>query len=182
MTTTKKLQIGVIGYAGAEEYPSAKTPLEDVYQVAERVGFLLAERDVIVVTGGQGGVMESAARGAKQARGLTVGVVNGRQRFRSNQFTDIEILTGMAAAGFDEFLLVTMCDALITIGGGAGTLEEIVIAYRNKKPIIALAGTGGWADKTIEKYLDERETIKVESAQTPEEAVEKAINLVKKTL
>jgi len=180
MNTTKKLQIGVIGYAGIEEYPKEKAPKKEIYDAAERVGFLLAEKGAIVVTGGKGGVMESAAIGAKKANGITVGIIKGSQRFRSNNFTDVEILTGMVADGFDEFMLVTMCDVLITIGGGAGTLEEVVIAYRNKKPIIALEKTGGWADKTIEKYLDERETIKVESAKTPEEAVEKAIKLAKK--
>lgn len=176
----KKLQIGVIGYAGIEEYPEAKAPQKNIYKAAERVGFLLARKGATVVTGGKGGVMEFAARGARKANGITVGVIKGSQRFRSNNFTEVEILTGMAADGFDEFVLVTMCDALITIGGGAGTLEEIVIAYRNKKPIIALEKTGGWADKTIEKYLDQRETIKIESAKTPEEAVEKAIKLANK--
>ncbi len=180
MKITKKLQIGVIGYAGIEEYPKDKAPQENIYKAAERVGFLLAEKGVIVVTGGKGGVMESAAIGAKKANGITVGVIKGNQRFRSNNFTDVEILSGMAADGFDEFLLVNMCDVLITIGGGAGTFEEIVIAYRNKKPIIALEKTGGWADKTIGKFLDERETIKVESARTPEEAVKKAIEFAKK--
>lgn len=180
MKTTKKLQIGVIGYAGIEEYPTDKAPQKSIYKAAERVGFLLAEKGVIVVTGGKGGVMESAAIGAKKANGITVGVIKGNQRFRSNNFTDVEILSGMVADGFDEFLLVNMCDVLITIGGGAGTLEEIVIAYRNKKPIIALEKTGGWADKTVGKYLDERETVKVDSVKTPEEAVEKAIKLAKK--
>jgi uncharacterized protein (TIGR00725 family) len=124
--------------------------------------------------------MEFAARGARQAHGITVGVIKGSQRFCSNDFTEVEILSGMVADGFDEFLLVNMCDALITIGGGEGTLEEIVIAYRNKKPIVALEKMGGWADKTMETFLDERETVKVESAKTPEEAVEKAIRLAKK--
>ncbi|MBI4093319.1 MAG: TIGR00725 family protein [Candidatus Kerfeldbacteria bacterium] len=172
---SRKIQIGVIGYAGAVEYPKDKAPKQSIYEDAERVGFLLAEKGVIVVTGGKSGVMESAARGARKANGITVGVIKGNQRFRSNDFTDVEVVTGMTADGFDEFMLVTMCDALITIGGGAGTLEEVVIAYRNKKPVIALEKTGGWADKTSETYLDERETIKIEPATTPEEAVEKAI-------
>ena len=180
MKNSKKLQIGVIGYAGIEEYPKDKAPKKEIYKAAEQVGFLLAKKGVIVVTGGKGGIMESAAIGAKKAKGITVGVIKGNQRFRSNNFTDVEILSGMAADGFDEFLLVNMCDVLITIGGGAGTLEEIVIAYRNKKPIIALEKTGGWTDKTIGKFLDERETIKVESARTPEEAVKKAIGFAKK--
>ncbi|MFM2331075.1 MAG: hypothetical protein RLZZ26_582 [Candidatus Parcubacteria bacterium] len=180
MNITKKLQIGVIGYAGVEEYPKGKTPKTEIYKAAEQVGFLLARKGAIVVTGGKGGVMESAAKGAKKARGTTVGVIKGNKRFRSNSFTDVEILTGMVADGFDEFMLVTMCDVLITIGGGAGTLEEITIAYRNKKPIIALEKTGGWADKSIGEYLDERGTVKVFAAKTPEEAVNKAIELAKK--
>ena len=180
MKNSKKLQIGVIGYADVEEYPKENTPDEEIYKFAEQIGFLLAKNGATVVTGGKGGVMESAAFGAKKANGTTIGVIKGKQRFCSNEFTDMEVLTGMIADGFDEFILVMMCDALIVVGGGAGTLEEIVIAYRNKKPVVALEKTGGWADKTILEYLDERKTIKVEPAQTPEEAVEKAIELAKK--
>ncbi len=180
MKSLKKLQIGVIGYAGIEEYSKIKAPKQEIYKMAEQVGFLLAQKGVIVITGGKGGVMESAALGAKNANGTTIGIVKGRQRFTSNDFIDIEVLTGMAADGFDEFMLVMMCDAVITIGGGAGTLEEIAIAYRNKKPIIALEKTGGWADKTILDCLDERETIKVVATKTPQEAVQKAIELAQK--
>ena len=180
MKSSKKLQIGVIGYAGTEEYPKRRAPKKEIYDAAEQVGFLLAKKGMTVVTGGQGGVMESAAKGAKKANGITVGVIKGKQRFRSNNFTDIEILTGMAADGFDEFMLVMMCDALIVIGGGAGTLEEITIAYRNKKPIIALEKTGGWADKTVAEYLDERKIVKVQSLKTPQEAVKTAIKLAEK--
>lgn len=180
MKNIKKLQIGVIGYAGIDEYPKKKAPKEEIYKTAERVGFLLAENGVIVVTGGKGGIMESAATGAKRANGTTVGVIKGNQRFCSNNFIDVEILTGMTADGFDEFMLVMMCDVLITIGGGAGTLEEIAIAYRNKKPIIALEKTGGWADKTTLGYLDERKTVKVLAFKSPEEAVKNAIKIAKK--
>ncbi len=174
----RKLQIGVIGYAGKEEYPKEKAPEQKIYELAEKVGFLLAEREATVVTGGKSGVMESAASGAQRANGITVGVTKGNKRFSSNSFTEVEVLTGMAADGFDEFILVTMCDAFIVIGGGAGTLEEIIIAYRNKKPVVVLEGTGGWSDKVAGTYLDEREKIRIESAATPEEAVRKAIESV----
>lgn len=174
----RKLQIGVIGYAGQTEYPSNSIK-KDIYKIAEAIGFLVAQKGAVVVTGGKGGVMESAASGARNADGVTVGVIKGKKRFESNKFTDIEVLTGMESDGFDEFVLVSMCDALIVLGGGAGTLEEITIAYRNKKPMIAVRGTGGWADKMVGNYLDERKIIKIESASTPEEAVEKAFSLIK---
>ena len=65
------MQVGVVGFGGAEEYPRDKAPKESVYKAAERVGFLMAQKGVIVVTGGKGGVMESAARGARKAKGIT---------------------------------------------------------------------------------------------------------------
>jgi uncharacterized protein (TIGR00725 family) len=173
----RKLQIGVIGWAGAQEYPADKVPAQADYVAAEKVGSLLARNGACVVTGGKSGVMESAARGAQAANGLTVGVVKGNKRFTSNQFTDVEILTGMAADGLDELMLVLMCDALIVVGGGAGTLQEIAIAYRNEKPTIALKNTGGWAQKVADTFLDERERVKVRLAKTPTEAVELAIRL-----
>lgn len=170
----------MIGYAGIEEYPQKKAPKAEIYKAAKWAGFLLAKKGAVVVTGGKGGVMKFASVGAKKANGTTVGVIKGNRRFRSNNFTDVEILTGMAADGFDEFMLVMMCDAVIVIGGGAGTLEEIAIAYRNKKPIIALEKTGGWADKTIQGCLDERRTIKVCAVKSAEEAVDKALELARK--
>jgi uncharacterized protein (TIGR00725 family) len=175
MKGTKRYQIGVIGPAGPEEYKAGKKPAKKVYKMSERVGKLLAEAGAIVVTGGKSGVMESAARGAKERGGLTVGVVKGAQRFTSNAFTDIEVVSGMAADGFDEFLVVAMCDALIVLGGGAGTLEEIVIAYRNKKPIIAIEGTGGWAKKVAGTFLDERKRVRVQTARDADDAVRKVL-------
>lgn len=146
-----------------------------VYKLAEEVGFLLGKAGAVVVTGGKSGVMESAARGAKKAGGTTVGVVKGKQRLTSNDYTDVEVLSGMSADGMDELLIVTMCDALIVVGGGAGTLEEISIAYRNKKPVVALSKTGGWAAKVASQYLDERKLVKILVAKTPVDAVKKAI-------
>jgi len=66
-------------------------------------------------------VMEAAARGAKRSGGVTVGVIKGEDRYKSNDFTDVEVVSGMSADGFDEFLIVAMCDGLIALGGGAGT-------------------------------------------------------------
>jgi uncharacterized protein (TIGR00725 family) len=178
----KTLQISVIGSAGAEEYPQNQgTKLENLI-LAEEVGKLLAKNGCTVINGGKGGIMEAASRGAKEAGGRTVGIISGTKRLQSNNFTDIEVLTGSNAAGLDEFLLVLMSDALIVIGGGAGTLEEITIAYRNKKPIIAINNTNGWADSLAGKFLDERKTIKIEEAENAKNAVAKAIRIAKNNL
>lgn len=168
----KRFQIGVICPAGPEEYPKGMAPKDAVYEACEIVGKLLARRGVIVVTGGKSGGMEAAARGAKSEGGLTVGVISGGERFTSNSFTDVEFVSSASLAGLDEFFLVSMCDGIIAVGGGAGTLEELTIAYRNKKPIVLLRGSGGWADRLSEPYLDERRLIEAHFANTPEEAVE----------
>lgn len=174
----RKLQIAVIGSAAQSEYGSKGGASPRMEKAAEKIGFLLAKRGVIVVTGGKGGIMEAAARGAKRAGGTTVGIVKGNQRNVANSFTDVEVITGMKADGLDELFLVLMSDALIVLGGGAGTLQEIAIAYRNKKPIIVLDGMNGWGDKLAGKFVDERQLIKLIQVDTPEEAVKEACSLV----
>ncbi|MFA5107118.1 MAG: TIGR00725 family protein [Patescibacteria group bacterium] len=171
----KRLQIGVIGFSGPEEFPSLIKTGTKLFAAAEQVGRLLAQKNCIVITGGKTGVMEAAARGARTAGGLTVGVICGTQRRSSNAYTDVEVLTGMSAVGLDELLLILMCDALISIGGGAGTLEEITLAYRNKKPVVALRNYGGWTDRTAGTFLDERQTIRIDTADSPVKAVEKIL-------
>lgn len=176
----KKNQVGLIGSAGDDNYGKTKGASIAMMLEAEKIGYLLAKNNIILITGGKSGVMEAAAKGAKTANGQTIGIIKGIKRFTSNDYTDIEILSGMDADGFDELLLVNMCDAIIAIGGGAGTLEEIAIAYRNKKPIVALTSQAGWAKKLAGKFLDKRNIIKIETANNAEIAVKKILQLLKK--
>src|SRR4030042_3053980 len=178
----KKIQIGIVGSAGDDDYGGALGASKSMMDDAEEIGYLLAKNGAMIVTGGKSGIMEAGARGAKKAGGYTVGVVKGSRRFTSNKYTDIEVISGMEADGFDEFLLVNMCDALIVIGGGAGTLEEIAIAYRNKKPIVALTPHHGWAKELAGKYLDDRNTVEIKTAKSAKEAVEKIFKLTMKSL
>lgn len=175
----KKLQIGVLGWAGKEEYPVGNGPTNKELEMAKNVGSLLAKTGAIIITGGKGGIMEYAARGAKKSNGTTIGVIAG-PRGTSNKWTDIEIITGSKIAGLDEVFIPLMCDAVIVIGGGVGTLQEISVCYRNKIPIIVMKNTFGWASKILkETYLDSRKTVKIISAKNPKDAVEKAIKQAK---
>lgn len=175
----KKLQIGVLGWAGIEEYPASTGPTEKELELAEAVGMLLAKEGATVVTGGKGGIMTYAARGAKKEGGTTIGVITG-PRGTSNDWTDIEIVTGAKTAGYDEVLIPLMCDAVIVLGGGAGTLQEICVCYRNRVPIIIISETAGWVLKLAETiYLDERKTVPIVSVKTADEAVTQAISLSK---
>ena len=90
---------------------------------------------------------------------------------------DIIIASGMERGGGREFTLVLSCDAIIALSGGSGTLTEIAIAYQDNIPVVVLAGTGGWANKLANQYLDDRKRILIRSADTPSAAVAIAIEL-----
>lgn len=165
----KKKQIAVIGSAGPEEYPGKK-PSNQLYKVAYEIGQQLAENNATVVCGGKGGIMESVCKGAKSKSGMTVGVVSGNKRGTSNKYVDVEVVSGFTNFG-EEGLIISMADAVIVLGGGAGTLQEIALAYRGKKKIVAINGIGGWGDTLAGKYVDERKNVLIESVKTVEEAV-----------
>ncbi|MBO8126788.1 MAG: TIGR00725 family protein [Firmicutes bacterium] len=172
-----KLRIGVIGQSSRGPLPMAPGLMEK----AEKVGAEIAKRGAVLLCGGRCGVMEAACKGAKANGGITVGIMPGEGTDDCNPYVDIPICTGM---GLDtrSAILVKSCDALIMLGGGNGTLTELSLAYTSGRPVVILRGTGGWADRIKAvaldgHYLDERRSVPHVYADTPEEAVEKAVAL-----
>ncbi len=164
----------------SEKDPNDPVPPEAL-RAAEEVGREAAKHGAVVITGGLSGVMEAVSRGAKQAGGLTVGLLPGFDKEEANPYVDVPIATGM---GFmRNTLTVRAADAVIMISGGIGTLNELTVAYESK-PTVVLLGTGEWADRLPEfafdgHYLDKRRTGYLHYAKTPVEAVELAITLVR---
>lgn len=109
------------------------------YAVAEEVGGLIARHGATLVCGGLAGVMEGAARGAKEAGGATIGILPGHDRSLGNPYLDHVITTGMGQAR--NLAVVSSGDAVIAIGGGYGTLSEIGLAAKLGRPVVIL---GGW--------------------------------------
>jgi uncharacterized protein (TIGR00725 family) len=107
------------------------------------------------MTGGLGGVMEAASRGARKGGGTTIGLLPGADRSAANRYVDIAIPTGLGEAR--NALVVRAADAVIAIGGAYGTLSEIALALKGGKRVV---GLGTW---DIEG---------VEPAESPEAAVE----------
>lgn len=147
---------------------------ESTYEAAKEVGAQIASKSAITVTGGLGGVMEAACRGAKEKGGTVVGIIPHEDMSYANPFCDIIIPTGIGFAR--NFITAYSADTCIVVGGGAGTFIEACVAYQKGKPIVALTGSGGTADKIAETFLDDRKTVKVMGASTPREAVEKALD------
>jgi uncharacterized protein (TIGR00725 family) len=121
-----------------------------------------------MICGGLGGVMEAAARGAKEEGGLTVGVLPGDDPQQANPYVDIPIVTGMGYAR--NIIIVRSSRAIIAVGGSYGTLSEIAYALNLG---VHLVGLGTW---DIAK-IDEGKTGMV-VARTPEEAVERAFGVI----
>lgn len=171
----RKYQIGVMGSTADLNYSKR------VEDLAEEVGCWVAKSGAILIFGAErdyDSLSSAACRGAKKAGGLTVGVTYGKGLNVFEKNADLIIASGMERGGGRELTLVLSCNAIITINGGSGTLTEIAIAYQANIPIISLKGSGGWSEKLAGAYLDARERVKVEVADTPKEAVEKAIELI----
>jgi len=89
----------------------------------------------------------------------------------------VVIATGIGWAR--DFATAYSADALILIGGGAGALIETCAGYLKGKPIIAIEGSGGIADKTRGTFLDERRSVMILSERDPEKAVARALELAR---
>jgi hypothetical protein len=120
-------QIGVIG--GTECAP-------EIYDIAREVGREIAIKGFALVCGGLGGVMEGACRGAKEAGGITIGLLPTSNKGDANPYVDIVIPTGLGHAR--NVLVVHASDALIAVDGEAGTLSEIATALKVGKPLVGI--------------------------------------------
>ena len=111
----------------------------DELRTAEEVGAGLAAAGAVVVTGGLGGVMEAACRGARSRRGRTLGILPGDDRDAANGWVEIAVATGLGE--LRNGLVVRAADAVVAIGGGHGTLSEIALALKLGRPVV---GLGTW--------------------------------------
>ena len=124
--------------------------------LAEDVGRLLVDAGFRVLTGGLGGVMEAACRGARSSSryqsGDTVAVLPGHDPADANPFVDVVIPSGLDHV---RNSIVAHADAVIAIGGGAGTMSEICLAWIYKRLVVALR-VAGWSGKIADQRVDER--------------------------
>ena len=119
---------------------------------AEAIGRALAQAGAIVVTGGRGGVMAAASRGAVEAGGITVGLLPGTDRATANEWVAIAIPTGLGE--LRNGLVVRTGDAVVAVGGAYGTLSEVALALRAQVPVIGLRT---WDIEGIEVVEDPQE-------------------------
>ena len=138
----------------------ASQPSPEQERAAEDIGRGLGAAGCVVLTGGRGGVMAAASRGAHEAGATVVGLLPGTDRRDANQWVQIALPTGMG--DLRNGLIVRAADAIVAVGGAYGTLSEIGLA------LTAGVGVVGYDTWAIEG---------VELADTPAGAVERALEL-----
>jgi uncharacterized protein (TIGR00725 family) len=129
---THRVVIGVMGPAACDTATA---------EAARAIGRGIARRGAVLLTGGRSGVMEAAAQGAREAGGLTVGVLPGASAAETppNPFVDVALFTGLGEGR--NWVNVCASDALIAVSGGFGTLSEIALCLKARKPVVLL---GSW--------------------------------------
>jgi uncharacterized protein (TIGR00725 family) len=152
----------------------------EVAALAHELGRLAVDAGFRVVTGGRFGVMQAASEGARASdryrEGDVLGVLPGYDRHEANDAIDIVIPTGLGHAR--NVVVVAMADAVIAVGGRAGTLSEIALAWKLDRWVIALDTVPGWGAKLAGERLDDRRGDLVVRAQSPEEAIAEARTIV----
>jgi len=117
--------VGVIGVADPSEKES---------QMAYEVGKLLGARNLAVVCGGLGGVMEEASRGCHQAGGVVIGLLPSGRKEDANPYVTYSIPTNLGHSR--NTLIAHSADILVAVGIGYGTLSEIAIALKLGKKVL----------------------------------------------
>jgi uncharacterized protein (TIGR00725 family) len=127
---------------------------------AQEVGGGLARAGAIVVTGGRGGVMAAASRGAREAGGIVVGLLPGSSRAEANEWVTVALPTGLGE--LRNGLVVHAADVVVAVGGAYGTLSEIALALVAGVPVLGLSS---WPIQGMQ------------TVDTPGQAVQRALEL-----
>lgn len=170
-------QIGILG-PSENNLPTDPELREKMLKDAELIGGLIAKSGGILITGGTDGVMEFSSKGAFEAGGITVGTP-GRTRGESNTYIKVEMCTPIDVGDF-LFAGIPSCDSIIVFPGGAGTLAEVALAYRLRRPMIIMEGYSSYYDNLVGKQLDiSSGKLSFWGASSPEKAVKMASSLAK---
>jgi uncharacterized protein (TIGR00725 family) len=126
------------------------------WELAVRISKTLVDHGYRIITGGVGSFSQAVYKGAltsdKYEEGYVISILPGFDPSVAFDSSDIQIATGL-----DEYrnVITANSDAVIAIGGGAGTLSEIAFAWALKRLIICLMAEG-WSNELAGRRIDNR--------------------------
>jgi uncharacterized protein (TIGR00725 family) len=156
-------QVAVLG-ASADLATSKELAL------AGEVGRRIAERALTCVVAGDDGVMGAAARGAREAGGRVVAILPRDKPLHDPSIFDAVVDTGLGWVQFSDVIFRSVRGS-IAIGGGAGTLAELAMAYITSAPVVLLCSESSLAVRIGKNPLDERDLVRFEVTDEPGEAL-----------
>lgn len=148
--THRKRQVCVLGSA---------EPGSTAYELAGAAGELLARSGITLVSGCGSPATRVAAERALAAGGLVVSIVPSDDINLQNWPCSVLIPCGMGDAR--NLLMALAGDACLVIGGRAGTISEVCLAWLHHRPLLPLTGCGGWSDQLERNPPDERGNSKI---------------------
>lgn len=141
----RRPQVSVLGSA---------EPGSAAYQRAGEAGALLARLGITVVSGCGSPATRVAAERAAEAGGIVLSIIPPDQMPPPDWPATVVVPCGMGDAR--NLLMALSADACIVIGGRAGTISEVCLAWLHKRPLLPLVGCGGWSDRLLDNPPDER--------------------------
>ena len=139
------------------------TPEED--EMAFELGRAIAKNGWVVLTGGRSfGIMDAAMKGARDADGLTIGVLPDSNDKNSSENAQIKIVTGMGSGR--NLISVLSSNIVVVLGMAAGTASEVSLAIKSNKKVILLN-----QDEISIRFFKNIGTYRVMVAKTVDEAI-----------
>src|SRR5512138_1885840 len=129
-------------------------PGSAAYELAGDAGELLARSKITLVSGCGSPATRVGAERALAAGGFVVSIVPSDDIGMENWPCSVLIPCGMGDAR--NLLMALAGDACIVIGGRAGTISEVCLAWLHRRPLLPLTGCGGWSDGLEKNPPDER--------------------------
>ena len=166
-------------------FGSARTEKDDVYYgLAEETGKLLVEAGFAVITGGGGGIMEAANKGATQAGGKSIGLnIDLSTEQMPNEFQNLSLQFRYFFCR--KVMFLKYARGFIVFPGGYGTMDEVyealTLIQTMKQVVFPVVLIGkefwgpmiDWLKNTMlkHKYISEEDLKMYQLVDDPNEAV-----------
>ena len=146
----RKPQVCVLGSA---------EPGSSAYDLASEAGVLLAQHGVTLVSGCGSPATRVAAESAVRAGGLVLSIIPSDEMPASDWPGTVVLPSGIGDAR--NLLMALAGDACLVIGGRAGTISEVALAWLHKRPLLPLVGHDGWSNNLPTNPPDERKNSEI---------------------